>query len=59
MKLHFKSSKHKQAKKLFTELVDRYNQNAIEESDVIIALGGDGQMLSCLKESIEYEIPVF
>ena len=59
MKLHFKSSKHKQAKKLFTELVDRYNQNAIEDSDVIIALGGDGQMLSCLKESIEYEIPVF
>ena len=59
MKLHFKSSKHKQAKKLFTELIDTYNQNAIEDSDVIIALGGDGQMLSCLKESIEYEIPVF
>mgnify|MGYP003303988714 CR=1 FL=1 len=33
--------------------------DSIEESDVIIALGGDGQMLSCLKESIEYEIPVF
>ena len=59
MKLHFKSSKHKQAKKLFSELIDRYEQNAIEDSDVIIALGGDGQMLSCLKESIEYEIPVF
>ena len=59
MKLHFKSSKHKQAKKLFSELIDRYDQNAIEDSDVIIALGGDGQMLSCLKESIEYEIPVF
>ena len=48
MKLHFKSSKHKQAKKLFSELVDRYDQNAIEDSDVIIALGGDGQMLSLI-----------
>ena len=38
MKLHFKSSKHKQAKKLFSELIDRYEQNAIEDSDVIISI---------------------
>ena len=59
MKIHFKSSKHKQAEILFNQLSDRYTQNTIEDSDVIVALGGDGQMLSCLKESIEYEIPVF
>ena len=59
MKIHFKSSKHKQAEILFNQLSDRYTQNAIEDADVIVALGGDGQMLSCLKESIEYEIPVF
>ena len=59
MKIHFKSSKHKQAEILFNQLSDRYTQNTIEDADVIVALGGDGQMLSCLKESIEYEIPVF
>ena len=59
MKIHFKSSKHKQAEILFNQLSDRYTQNAIEDADVIVALGGDGQMLSCLKDSIEYEIPVF
>ena len=59
MKIHFKSSKHKQAEILFDQLSNRYDQSAIEDADVIVALGGDGQMLSCLKESIEHEIPVF
>ena len=59
MKLHFKCSKHEQAKKLFNEMVGRYNQHQLDEAEVIIALGGDGQMLSCLKDSIDYEIPVF
>ncbi len=59
MKIHFKSSKHKQAEILFVELSDKYTQNAIEDADVIVAIGGDGQMLSCLKDSIDYEIPVF
>ena len=59
MKLHFKSSKHKQAKKLFDDLIERYTQHELQESEVIVALGGDGQMLSCLKDSIKYEIPVF
>ncbi len=40
-------------------MVERYGQHDLKESEVIIALGGDGQMLSCLKVSIKYEIPVF
>ena len=59
MKLHFKSSKNKQAKQLFDEMVEKYSQYSLENSEVIVALGGDGQMLSCLKDSIEFEIPVF
>ena len=59
MKLHFKSSKHKQAKQLFDKMVEKYSQYDLENSEVIVALGGDGQMLSCLKDSIEFEIPVF
>ncbi|MBT5574515.1 MAG: NAD kinase [Alphaproteobacteria bacterium] len=59
MKLHFKSSKHKQAVILFEQLVKRYGQNSLDTADVIVALGGDGQMLSSLKESIEFAIPVF
>ena len=59
MKIHFSSSKHEQAKQLFDEMVGKYSQCDLENSEIIVALGGDGQMLSCLKDSIEFEIPVF
>jgi NAD+ kinase len=41
------------------ELVDRYGNNDVTKADVIVALGGDGFLLSVLHRYLEHSLPVF
>ncbi len=59
MKIHFKSSEHKNAKKKLLELIKLYGQTTIENCEIIVALGGDGHMLRCLHKIINFNKPIF
>ena len=41
------------------ELARRYGQHPVEESDVIVALGGDGFMLDTLHRHMQLGVPIF
>ena len=41
------------------ELARRYGQHPVEESDVIVALGGDGFMLDTLHRYMQLGVPIF
>ncbi|MBL6783126.1 MAG: NAD kinase [Alphaproteobacteria bacterium] len=59
MRFHFTASNKPMAQQRLTELVEAYGQHGPEDCDVIIALGGDGQMLKTLKASVEVNHPVY
>lgn len=59
MKLHFVASGHEQSAHRFASLTARYGQTDIDAADIIVVLGGDGQMLHMMRESISYEKPLF
>lgn len=59
MKIHFTSSHSLLAQKSFAELTKRYGQAGKNEADIFVALGGDGQVLRTLYESMECGKPVF
>ena len=59
MKIHFTSSKNKIALNTKEILVSKYNQTPINKAEVIVAIGGDGEMLKALRESISINLPVF
>ena len=59
MRFHFISSKNPEAKQALKKFKERYEQSKIEDSDVIIAIGGDGMLLKALRNSLEAKIPVF
>ena len=59
MKIHFKTSVNQTAKKVFSYLVNKYGQNDLENSDVIVSIGGDGMLLRSLRESINSSLPIF
>ena len=59
MKIHFTSSKNDIALKTKSELVIKYSQTPLRKADVIVAIGGDGEMLRALRDSISIKIPVF
>lgn len=48
MKMHFISSGTDVAEAALSLLADRYGQDPVEHADVIVALGGDGLMLSVM-----------
>ena len=48
MKFHFLSSENPDAKKAETDFINSYGQNTLEESDIIIPIGGDGLLLKSL-----------
>ena len=50
MKFHFTSSTSEEAINAEKKLKDKYNQNAPEDADVIIPIGGDGFLLKCLHD---------
>ena len=52
-------AKNKKAKSASTELIRLYGQVELAKAEVIVAVGGDGAMLSAMRESINFNIPVF
>ena len=58
MKLHFAASPGKPQARL-AQLTGRYGQTEIERADVIVVLGGDGQMLQAMRDSIRHNLPLF
>lgn len=54
MKFHFTASSHEQAQRRFDLMVKRYGQHEMAVCDVIIVLGGDGQMLNALRQNLAY-----
>ena len=49
MKIHFTSSNSKEAISLKSKYSELYNQANLREADVIVAIGGDGEMLKALR----------
>ena len=58
MKIHFTSSKNKIAINTKKTLVEKYDQTPINKAEVIVAIGGDGEMLKALRESMSINLPV-
>ena len=59
MKIHFTSSNNKEALLLKSKYSQLYNQTNLKEADVIVAIGGDGEMLKALRLAIKNNASVF
>ena len=59
IKISFRASDMAVAQAALTALTDRYGQVAVEEADVVVALGGDGFMLETLSEMRRLDKPVY
>ncbi|THD62640.1 MAG: NAD kinase [Phenylobacterium sp.] len=55
----FTASERPEAQEGLLRLVKRYGDSAIEEADVIVALGGDGFMLECFHDHMASGLPVY
>ena len=58
MKIHFSFAKNKKSQSVSEELLKLYGQVEISNAEVIVAVG-DGAMLSAMRQSIDFRIPVF
>ena len=58
-RIHFAASSVELAQASMARLVERHGQAPVEEADVIVALGGDGFMLSTLHQTHPLGIPVY
>ena len=54
MKFHFTASTHEQAQHRYDAMIQRYGQHDLADCDVIIVLGGDGQMLNALRKNLPF-----
>ena len=59
IKIHFTSSNNKEAISLKSKYSELYNQANLKEADVIVAIGGDGEMLKALRLAIKNNSSVF
>ena len=59
MKIHFSASTHELAQERLAALTARYGQADIDRADCVVALGGDGHMLTVLHETLSKDMPVF
>ena len=59
MKIHFSASTHELAQERLAALTARYGQADIDRADCVVALGGDGHMLTVLHETLSNDMPVF
>ncbi|MCP3977229.1 MAG: NAD kinase [bacterium] len=57
--INFAAADSSEAQKALSELSDVYTSVDVEEADVVVALGGDGQMLRTLHRVLERDLPVF
>lgn len=58
-KLHFLSVASTEAIKYKNELIQKYGNSDINETEVIICIGGDGFMLETLHNYLNYQIPIY
>ena len=49
MKLHFAASTHADSQSRLAQLTKRYGQFDVELADIIVVLGGDGQMRQAMR----------
>jgi NAD+ kinase len=59
MKIFFSASHSSLAQKAYAEMTERYGQSTPKEADYLVVLGGDGQVLSTLYETMKFNKPVF
>lgn len=59
MKIALTATDQPKAQEAFTELSERYDIVDAPDADIIIALGGDGLMLQCLKKSMDTHQKIF
>ena len=58
-KIAFVASAHAEAEKARAELAKRYGDASPESADVVVALGGDGQMLQTLHKFRDSGKPIY
>ena len=58
-KIHFVATQMAGADEAMATLAERYGQNSLEDSSVIVALGGDGFMLRTLHRFLPAGLPVY
>ena len=58
-RIAFRASGVAVAQLAMAELIARHGQAALDEADIVVALGGDGFMLQSLYETQELDIPVY
>ena len=58
-KVHFVASESEAAQVALASVIDRYGQNEVECSDVVVALGGDGFMLRTLHCLLPAGLPIY
>ncbi len=59
MRIAFVASQIDEAQRARAELAARYGEVALEEAEVIVALGGDGFMLRTLHRHMAHSLPVY
>ncbi len=59
MKIAFHAPEKPRAQKALEELKSEYGQNAPEDSDALVVIGGDGAMLRALHTYKDLDIPLF
>ncbi len=59
MKLSFLASQSHKSQTALKKLSNRYGNVALEDAEVVVALGGDGFMLHCLHQMMNKNKPVF
>jgi NAD+ kinase len=59
MKIFFTASSSALAQTAFAEFTGKYGQSLMQDSDIVVALGGDGHVLRTLYETMEAGKPVF
>ncbi|WP_424932159.1 NAD kinase [Amaricoccus macauensis] len=57
--IHFVASTGALAREALARLSERYGQSAIDDAEVIVALGGDGLMLSALQNTMDRKLPIY
>lgn len=59
MNIHFFANTSPEARAAKAELTALYGDHALDTADVIVALGGDGTLLSALRATIDSDLPVY
>jgi len=56
---HFLANSSQEAQETYGSLTKIYGQTALEDADIIVAIGGDGTLLNALRNSDGRDIPIY